>query len=84
MKNGDIELHIEELILHGPAIGDPGRIKAAVEAELARLFTERGAPFAAQDREVPHIDAGRFETAPGSAPEAIGGQVALAVYGGLK
>jgi hypothetical protein len=85
MKRGNIELHIEELILHGFAPGDGHRIGAAVEAELTRLFVEQGVPPSlAQGGEMPRLDGGRFEVAPGSRAEVIGAQVARTVYGGLK
>ena len=85
MKPGNIELHIEELILHGFDSGDRYRIGAAVEAELARLFAEQGVPPSLiHGGEVAHLDGGAFEVAPGSGAEAIGDQVAQALYGGLN
>ncbi len=88
-----IELHIEELVLHGFAPGDRYRIGDAMERELARLFVERGTPPSlAQGREVARLDGGTvarldggtFEVKPGSGAEAIGVRVARAVYGGLS
>lgn len=84
MRPRNIELHIEELVLHGFAPGDRYRIGAGVEAELARLFAEQGSlPSLAQGGEVAYLDAGAFEAAPGSRAEAIGIQVARAVFEGL-
>ncbi|MBE9514414.1 MAG: hypothetical protein IMY83_05240 [Chloroflexi bacterium] len=82
MRN--IELHIEELVLHGFDSGDHYRIGAAVEAELARLFAEQGVPpsLMTQSGDVAHLDGGTFDVAPGSRGEAIGAQVAQALYGG--
>ena len=83
MKPGNIELHIEELVLNGFEAGDRYRIGAAVEAELARLLAERGVPPSlAQSGDVAHLDGGTFDVAPGSRGEAIGAQVAQALYGG--
>jgi hypothetical protein len=81
----DIELHIKELVLHGFAPGDRYRIGDAMERELARLFTEQGtsSPLA-QGSETQRLDGGSFEVKPGSRAEAIGVQVAQAVYGGLS
>ncbi len=80
-----VELHIEELVLHGFAPQDGHRIGAAVEAELARLFAEPGMPPSlANGGEIAHLDGGAFEAATGSGAEAIGGQVAQALYGGLS
>lgn len=85
MRPGNIELHIEELVLHGFESGDRYRIGAAVEAELARLFAEQGVPPSlAQGGEMAHLDGGTFDVAPGSTAEAIGAQVAQALYGGLN
>ena len=80
-----LELHIEELVLHGFAPGDRHRIGAAVERELARLFAERGVPpLLAQGGEVARLEGGAFEVAADARPTAIGVQVAQSVYGGLN
>lgn len=80
-----VELHIEELVLHGFAPQDRYRIGSAVEAELACLFTEQGVPSSlTRSGEMAHLDGGKFEVAPGSTAEAIGDQVARALYGGLN
>ncbi|HYP21340.1 MAG TPA: hypothetical protein VEY08_14810 [Chloroflexia bacterium] len=80
----NIELDIEELVLHGFAAADQHLIGAAVKSELARLFAERGVPtLLARGGEAPHLDAGLFQVAPSATPTAIGAQVAQAVYGGL-
>lgn len=85
MKARNLELHIEQLVLHGFPPGDRYRIGAAVEAELTRLFAEQGVPPSlAQNGEVARLDGGAFEVAPGSKAEAVGAQVAEAVYGGLN
>jgi hypothetical protein len=81
----NIELHIEELVLHGFAPGDRYRIGETMERELAHLFTEQGAPPSlAQSGEIARLEGGNFEVKPGSNAEAIGVQVAQAVYGGLS
>lgn len=81
----DVELHLEELVLHGFSPGDRYRIGEAVERELTRLFIEQGVPPSlAQGGEVAHLDGGMFKVAPGSKAEAIGAQIAQAVYGELR
>ena len=83
MKN--VELHIDELVLHGFAPGDSYRIGAAVERELSRLFAERGTPPSlARGGSTNRLDGGAFEAKPDSRAEAIGARVARAVYGGLR
>ena len=80
-----VDLHIDELVLDGFDPGDRYRIGAAVEAELARLFAERGvSPSLARGGELSSLDGGSFDVAPGTGPEGIGGQVAQAVHGGLN
>ena len=81
----NVELHIEELVLHGFAPGDRYRIGDAVERELSRLFAEQGTPPAlARGGDIGRLDGGSFEAKPGSRAEATGTQVARAVYGGLR
>jgi hypothetical protein len=80
-----VRLRIEELVLEGFLPGDRYRIAAAVEAELARLFIDQGAPTGlASGEAVLMLDAGSFHLSPDTGPDKIGAQVAQAVYGGLK
>jgi len=80
-----VEVHVEELVLQGFAPSDRYHIGEAMERELARLFAKQPAPpLLAQGSEVILLDGGTFEVAPGAKPEAIGTQVAQAVYGGLS
>jgi hypothetical protein len=83
MRPANVELHIEELVLHGFAPGDRYSIGDAVQRELQRLFAEQGAsPRLAQDGEVAHLDGGAFKMAHGAGAEVIGAQIAQALYGG--
>ena len=85
MKPKNIELNIEELVLHGFSPGDRYGIGEAVERELTRLLADRGVPESLErGGEIANMDGGAFEVAPGSRAEAIGAQVARAVYGGLR
>ena len=80
-----IELHIEELVLHGLSPGDRYRIADAVERELSRLFAEPGLLSSMADGdEIPRLDGGSFAAGRGAKPAAIGAQIAQAVYGGLS
>lgn len=88
MKGPHIELHIEELVLHGFERGDRYPVADAIERELSRLlaeqFAEQGIPSSlTRDAEREHLDAGAFHVAPRSKPDHIGAQVAQAVHGGL-
>ena len=79
----NIELHIDELVLHGFRSGDRHRIGEAVERELTRLLAEQGLPKA-QGAEVARIDGGSFSLAQNARTEVTGTQVAQAVYGRLS
>ena len=85
MMPKNIELHIEELVLHGFSPGDRYRIGEAVERELSRLLADRGVPQSLErGGEVANMDGGGFEVAQGSSAQVIGTQVAKAVYGELR
>jgi hypothetical protein len=80
----NVELRIEELVLHGFVPGDHLRIGDAAERELSRLFTERGVPPSlARGGDTPHLDAGAFEMGPSPGAEAAGKQIARSLYGGM-
>jgi hypothetical protein len=92
MTSPDLDIYIEELVLHGfdgPLVSpgqaiDRARLSAAVQSELARLFAERGIPRSlSRGGQVTSLDGGALDIAPGSGAEAIGGQIAHALYRGL-
>lgn len=79
-----VELHIEELVLHGFPRSDRYRIAEAVELELSRLVTRVGlSPSLKQEATVDRVRGGSFQVAPGARAEATGRQIARAVFGGL-
>ena len=83
-KPQSMEIHIEELTLYGMAPGDHSRLAAAVEYALTRLFAMQGVPQALiQERETASLDGGTFSLRLGTTPEALGAQIARALYGGL-
>ena len=85
MKPKNIELNIDELVLHGFAPGDRYRIVEAVEQELTRLLADKGVPQSLErGGEIGHVDGGAFEVAQGSRAQVVGAQVAKAVYRGLR
>lgn len=78
-----ISLHIDTLVLHGVPDAHRERVGEAVRQELARLIVDAGLPAAwSAGGAVPGWDAGVVTVAPGTAPEAMGAQVARAVYSG--
>ena len=85
MTRHNVELHIEELVLHGFSPNDRYAIGEAVQSELTRLFIEQGVhPSLGMGYEVAKLDGGAFHVKQGSRADAIGAQVAQSVYGGLK
>ena len=79
-----VDLHIEELVLHGFAARDRNRIAREVERELTRLISERKLPGLGENRAFERIDGGVFQVRAGARPEATGTQIAHAIYRGLQ
>jgi hypothetical protein len=72
-----IELHIEELVLHGFRSSDRFCIGDAVEKELQRLLGKQGLSTFLAKRVFPErLDAGTFKVAPGAQPQDVGTQLA--------
>jgi hypothetical protein len=79
-----VELHIEELVLHGFDPAHRYQIGDAVERELTRLFAEHGAPADfAEDVEFERLNGGSISLPPGVNPETAGIELARVIYGGL-
>lgn len=80
----NIELHIEELVLHGFSSADRHAIGEAVQRELTRLLTEQGIhPALGKGYETARVNGGSFSMQQGAKANTIGEQVAQSVYGGL-
>ena len=85
MKPQEIDVRIDELVLHGFSSTDGPRIGAALEGELARLFTEPGVPTAlGRGGRIGALDAGQFDVASSARAEGVGAQVAQKVHRGLS
>jgi hypothetical protein len=84
MKPNNIQLHIENLVLHGFAPGDRDRIAAAVQQELTRLMTEQGlSATLTGGNSLERVDGGSFAMAANARAEGIGAQIAQSIYGGM-
>ena len=80
-----VELHIEELVLHGFAAHDRHRIAAAVQVELARLLAAEGqASLLTGPLSLETVNAGAFKVQANAKPQAAGTQIAQAVYRTMK
>jgi hypothetical protein len=81
----DVEVHVDELVLHGFAPRDRHAIAGALRDELARMIGERGVPhrLAAADGAA-RLDGGSFRVSPGQRPADVGAAIARAVYGSAR
>jgi hypothetical protein len=90
MRRPNINLHIEELVLHGFAPNDRYAIADAVQQELSRLLgptsgqtqADLASTLSEHSRNI-GIDAGAFQVEQNSRAGSIGNQIAQAVHGGL-
>ena len=86
----DIDLSIEQLILHGIDLprGQRPLLQAALEAELARLLADGNlAARLAGGGDQPILSGGEITLPAGGAapdPAHLGGQIAQAIYGGMS
>jgi len=81
MNRREIEVHIEELILHGFEPSNRWLIADALEQELRGLLTAKGVPslwLSSPER----IEGGRINSASLTKPERAGAEIASAAYGG--
>jgi hypothetical protein len=80
----DIELYIDEIVLHGLAVHDRYAIAEAVQHELTRMFTEGSVPsMLLNGREVSSLNAGLFHVMQHSNDGALGKGIANTVYKGF-
>jgi hypothetical protein len=82
-----INMHIERLVLDGLSVSNYRQpmLQAAVETELARLFTANGtADGLTTGGAVSHISAGDIQLADESDPAHLGRQIARSVYEGVN
>jgi hypothetical protein len=82
----NINLHIERLVLDGITLrrGQEPLLRAAVEAELARLFSTHGvASGLMSGGAVPRLHAGDIQLATENNAQHLGQQIARALHGGL-
>jgi hypothetical protein len=76
-----VELHIEELVLHGFPAGDRHRIGDALQQELLRLIGEQGLPaLLAQPLSRERLDGGAFKVGPGAKPQTVGTHLAQTLH----
>lgn len=80
-----IQVHIQELILHGFDPATRYHVADAVQSELTRLFAHQPVSHALQQGgEARYLNAGSFKVTPTMKADAIGSQVARSVYNSLN
>jgi hypothetical protein len=84
LKPLTIELHIEELVLHGFARRDRLAIADALQEELSRVIAEDGLAEIRGPASIERVKAGSFHVAAEAGGKAIGTQAANAVYQGVR
>ncbi len=80
MKPQRIEVHIEELVLHGFEHSDRYAIGEAIERELTRLLGAGEVRMQSSDR----LDAGSVTLTSAAKPQRVGAQVAGKVHRSLS
>lgn len=76
-----IEIHIDELVLHGFSSHQRQHITEAVQAELQNLLTLQGIPTSLSGGGSNYIiNAGSFNVQQGAKPASIGQGIAGSVY----
>jgi hypothetical protein len=83
MKPHEIEVQIEELVLHGFRPSERYPIADAMQAELARLLTEQGLSMT-NDAALEQLNADAIRLNPKARGETTGTQIARAVLDGLR
>lgn len=83
-----IELHIDEVVLHGfPSMDRPGldRIREVLQQQLTGLLAAKRLPQSLmRGGTISRLDGGMFQTGPNNPPEDMGAAVARRVFGGLS
>lgn len=79
-----INLHIDQLTLHGFDRIDQRRLGSALQSELSRLISEQGFPTSMnQTLTIGNINAGEFRIGQNTGANGIGTEVAQKIYRGM-
>ncbi|MGA2288457.1 hypothetical protein [Bradyrhizobium sp.] len=80
-----LELHIEELALHGFASRDRHRVGDALQAELERQFAAQDLSWLGDKSiAVARLSCAAIKSAPGAPPNTIGAALARGLHRGLS
>jgi len=78
-NQGSLEIHIEELVLHGFPTINRKQFQSVVEGELARLFGQPTVAWKKLDK-ISNVDAVQFEFSVDQGIESAGLNVAQSIY----
>jgi hypothetical protein len=77
----NLDLQIDELVLHGFSPTDRDRIGDAIRQELTRLFAERGIPLSLmQNMRIEQLYGSAFDMPANTRAEIIGTKIAHTIY----
>ena len=80
-----LNLNIDRLVLEGFPASARRPIGTAIQAELTRLFTERGIPPSlTQQKAIEQLNGGNFEVTAHTPHRIVGTRIARAIYRGLS
>lgn len=80
-RDSELEIRIDELVLHGFGHLDRADVRRAVEAGLHRRFMQGGVPaLLSRGGRVERLDGGTFTARPGAEGTDVGGRVAEAIH----
>lgn len=83
--NRSVEIHIENLVLHGFSPHERHHIGDAVQAGLLQMFSNQGLPaMLNKGTFMLHLDAGACEFSHGEKPVATGESIAGTLYKGFS
>ncbi|NOK34662.1 hypothetical protein HMI49_15790 [Corallococcus exercitus] len=81
----DIEIHIEELLLHGVDVADRAALAEALQRELRVLVAEQGIPaLLASPERFQRWSPGPLTVEPGMKPEQLGARLAQTLHQGWR
>jgi len=83
LVGASLNVHIEEIVLHGFSANHRHSIGDSTSHELTRLLSDNGLS-STLSQSAERINAGKFQMDDGARPHVVGSLVANAVYGGLK
>ncbi|MEX6688170.1 hypothetical protein QTN47_11725 [Danxiaibacter flavus] len=83
--NQNIEINIDQIVLHGFAHGDKLQIGEALQTALTEALAKQGiTPLLKHSIDIPYVNAGTFSLQTNSKPASVGAAVANSVHATLK